>query len=87
MENPGRRPLCHRSGSALYFGGQVPTPERPLPPGVEAWVEANRGRFAAGEVVGVAIIHDAECRYPRGEACTCAVGPEIRVVGEDPETN
>lgn len=67
-------------GDALTIG------RKPLP-SVEAFVAQHRGRFPAGEVTELAVEHDADCRYPRGFPCSCVLGPEIRVVGDEPGNN
>jgi len=56
-------------------------------PCFNAWLTANRSRFKPGSVNQILIIHDHGCRYPWGEPCTCAPGPEIRVAGEKPDSN
>jgi hypothetical protein len=64
-----------------------PSADREAIPGFAAWLEANRGRFKAGSVKHILILHDEQCRYPWGRPCTCRLGPEINVAGEDPEAN
>jgi hypothetical protein len=68
------------SGDILFAG------RKPLPR-VQAWYAANRDRFKPGTFTQIIIAHDAHCRYPAGEDCTCVAGPEISVDGVNPEGN
>jgi hypothetical protein len=54
---------------------------------LSTWLAVNRSRFARGSVNHILIIHDHGCRYPWGDPCTCPSGPEIKVAGENSETN
>ncbi len=70
-----------RSRNMTVIAGRMPLPS------FTAWFAANSSRFKPGSINQVLIIHDHGCRYPWGEPCTCLPGPEIKVAGEDPETN
>ncbi len=70
-----------RRGDVLTLGRQ------PGLASVKAWVEANRSRFKPGTMTEVIVAHDPGCRYPAGDRCTCATGPEIRIEGLRPEDN
>lgn len=80
MEKP-RRIFRARKGSRDLHVGMAPLAA------FRVWTEQNRGRFKPGTVTNVQVWHDHDCRYPQGGPCTCRNGPEIRVEGEDPETN
>lgn len=56
-------------------------------PGFGTWLAANLGRFRPGSVNHIQFMHDHACQYPSGGPCTCVPGPEIRVMGEQPERN
>ena len=77
-----RQASIHRrnGGRDLHVGRE------PLP-ALETRFAANRSRFKPGQFAEVVVEHDAHCRYPKGEPCTCVVGPEIHVRGERPEEN
>jgi|GEM_PF-4143782 len=65
----------------ILDAGRVPLPS------FKAWLAANRTRFRPGSANQILIMHDFGCRYPWGAPCTCQPGPEIKVVGENPESN
>jgi hypothetical protein len=77
---PRRIFRAHRHRRAVYVGRE------PLP-SVTTWVEQHRDRFPKGELVEVVVVHESYCRYPQGGPCSCPGGPEIRVRGENPESN
>jgi hypothetical protein len=57
------------------------------PPGVDAFIAQHRSTFRPGEFVHLVSLHDPDCPMPAGGPCTCVDGPEIRVAGQDPESN
>ena len=68
-------------GDVLHLGRQ------PLP-SVQAWVESHRATFRPGTLTEVEVRHDADCTYPAtGGECTCIMGPEIKIMGNDPRDN
>jgi hypothetical protein len=77
---PRRLFRARRRGDTLSIGRE------PLP-AVEAWIAANRARLKPGTALELEVWHDAPCPYPRGGACCCANGPEIKLAGEKPEEN
>jgi hypothetical protein len=55
-------------------------------PGLTAFMAAHRHTFRPG-VHQIVVEHDSGCRYPTGGKCSCASGPDVRIVGRDPAAN
>ena len=60
----------------------------PGPPllAVQAFVAQHRHTFRPG-LHQIVTVHDTSCRYTSGGACSCVMGPEIKIVGCDPTAN
>ncbi len=69
-----------RRGDVLFVGKR-PTAAK------EAWVAQHRSRFKPGVFTVVEVVHEPGCKEPIGFACSCALGPHMRVQGDTPEAN